>query len=115
MVNPALLAGRLGHFLPNWRRITNDPTILEMIQGYKLEFTSTPVQSTVRRPLQFSCSETEKIDLEISALLEKEALHVVKPVSDQFISNVFGTETGREISPCDQSKGPEHIPSVRSF
>ena len=28
---------------------------------------------------------------------------------------VFGTETGREISPCDQSKGPEHIPSVRSF
>ena len=89
MVNPALLAGRLGHFLPNWRRITNDPTILEMIQGYKLEFTSTPVQSTVRRPLQFSCSETAKIDLEISALLEKEALHVVKPVSDQFISNLF--------------------------
>ena len=89
MVNPALLAGRLGHFLPNWRRITNDPTILEMIRGYKLEFTSTPVQSTVRRPLQFSCSETEKIDLEISALLEKEALHVVKPVSDQFISNLF--------------------------
>ena len=116
MVNTALLAGRLGHFLPNWRRITNDPTILETIQGYKLEFTSTPVQSTVRRPLQFSCSETEKIDLEISALLEKEALHVVKPgfrsVYKQF---VFGTETGREISPCDQSKGSEHIPSVRSF
>ena len=28
---------------------------------------------------------------------------------------VFGTETGREISPCDQSKGSEHIPLVRSF
>ena len=82
-------AGRLGHFLPNWRRITNDPTILKMIQGYRLEFTSTPVQSTVRRPLQFSYPETEKIDLEISALLEKEALHVIKPVSDQFISNLF--------------------------
>ena len=114
VVNPALLAGRLGHFLQNWHRITNDPTILEMIQGYKLEFTSTPVQSTVRRPLQFSCSETEKIDLEISALLEKEALHVVKPVCDQFISNLF-LVPGREISPCDQSKGSEHIPSVRSF
>ena len=83
VVNPALLAGRLGHFLPNWRRITNDPTVLETIQGYKLKFISTLVQSTVRHPLQFSCSE--KID----ALLEKEALHVVKPVSDQFISNLF--------------------------
>ena len=77
------------HFLPNWRRITADPSILEAIQGYQLEFTSTPVQSKVRQPLQFSCAETEKIDREISALLEKEALHVVKPVSDQFISNLF--------------------------
>ena len=77
------------HFLPNWRRITADPAILETIRGYKLEFTSPPVQSRVRKPLQFSCSETEKIDLEISALLDKEALHVVKPVSDQFISNLF--------------------------
>ena len=89
VVNPASLAGRLVHFLPNWRRITADPSILEAIQGYKLEFTSPPVQSKIRQPLQFSCSETEKIDLEISALLEKEALHVVKPVSDQFISNLF--------------------------
>ena len=77
------------HFLPNWRRITADPAILETIRGYKLEFTSPAVQSRVRQPLQFSCSETEKIDPEISALLDKEALHVVKPVSDQFISNLF--------------------------
>ena len=89
VVNPASLAGRLVHFLPNWRRITDDPSILEAIQGYKPEFSSTSVQSEVRQPLQFSCAETEKIDQEISALLEKEALHVVKPVSNQFISNLF--------------------------
>ena len=35
VVNPALLACRLGHFLPNWRPITNNPTILETIQGYQ--------------------------------------------------------------------------------
>ena len=38
------LAGRLLHFLPNWRQISSDPDILMTVAGYKLPFTSPPHQ-----------------------------------------------------------------------
>ena len=89
VVNPITLAGRLVHFLPNWRHITFDPEILNTIRGYKLEFSSPPVQNKIRQPLLFSQTVSNKIDIEIAALRKKGALSVAKPVSDQFVSNLF--------------------------
>ena len=89
VVNPITLAGRLVHFLPNWRHITFDPEILNTIWGYKLEFSSPPVQNKIRQSLLFSQTDSNKIDIEIAALWKKGALSVAKPVSDQFVSNLF--------------------------
>lgn len=44
-----LIAGRLQHFLSNWKEITNDKVILDIVSGYKLEFTSVPSQNCVRK------------------------------------------------------------------
>ena len=60
-----------------------------MVSGYKLEFTSDPIQTKVRTPLQFSLSDTAKIETEIATLMEKGAITRVTPVSDQFVSNLF--------------------------
>ena len=81
------LAGRLKYFLPNWQQITLDPVILDTVQGYKLELTSPLIQN--RAPPRFSHTESEKIDIEITALLNKGALNKVEPVSGQFRSNIF--------------------------
>lgn len=39
-----LIAGRLQHFLSNWKEIRNDKVILDIVSGYNLEFTSVPSQ-----------------------------------------------------------------------
>ena len=39
------VGGKLCYFVHNWRQVTNDPWVLGTIQGYKLQFLTTP-QST---------------------------------------------------------------------
>ena len=86
---PVVLAGHVRHFLPNWEQITGDPAILDVVQGYQLEFLAPPRQGRIRQALQFSRAESYNIDSEVVTLLEKGALNTVKPVSDQFLSSLF--------------------------
>lgn len=66
IVNPPLFASRLTYFLRNWRCITLDPEILDMVGGsYKLE---------LKAPLLFSSTESWKIDAGITDILTKGAL-----------------------------------------
>lgn len=46
-----LLAGRLAHCLDNWRRVTQDQWVLEVIQGFKVPFTLTPYETQPPRQL----------------------------------------------------------------
>ena len=110
-----VLAGRLRHFLPNWEQITGDPAILDVVQGYQLEFLAPPRQGRIRQPLQFSrgvgqhrlrgCHPPGKRSVEYGQA-------GFRPVSKQLI---FSPQAGREIPPGYQSKGVECISSVRSF
>ena len=86
---PPIFAGRLAQFLPNWRRVTLDPEILNMVVGYKLELTAPLVQHGIKAPLRFSLTESRKIEAEISDLLQKGALTKATPDSDQFVSSLF--------------------------
>ena len=38
------LAGRVAHCLDNWKWLTLDPWILQVVQGYQIEWTRTPFQ-----------------------------------------------------------------------
>ena len=38
IVGPESVGGRLAHYLSNWKQITSDPTVLEIVQGMKIDW-----------------------------------------------------------------------------
>ena len=44
------LAGRIRHFLPNWVKLTQDPWVLEAVQGFRVPFTQQPFQKQPPKP-----------------------------------------------------------------
>ena len=76
-------------FNNNWRMITNDPYILEIVQGYKLDLVETPFQLKTPKQLIFSKSETDLLDNEIRELRAKNTIRVVQPTPGQFVSTLF--------------------------
>ena len=86
---PLQLAGRLEHFLSNWKLLTQDQFILEMVVGIQIPFTTFPHQNQVP-PLTFhNQSEKVAIDREISEMLQKGPIQVVSPMNGEFLSSVF--------------------------
>ena len=59
-----LIAGRLSLFTPNWRVITQDPWVLNCIQGYTIDLVDEPHQTHPPAELRFSQSETESLTAE---------------------------------------------------
>ena len=80
-------ARKLQHFVQTWEQLTQDPWILETIQGYKIPFQEQP---PVKQIPSFVFSETESkaLSAEIEKLLEKQAISPAE-ATDGFISNVF--------------------------
>ena len=68
------LTGRVALSLHNWELLFQDTWVLETVQGFKLEFFSSPRQDRTPRPIVFSQAVQNFIDLEIQALLEKKAI-----------------------------------------
>ena len=82
-------AGRIKFFVKEWQKITNDPWILQTVEGYKLELFQEPVQISVPNPIAFSDSEKELIQDEINQMLEKGAICEVHQSQCRFLSNLF--------------------------
>ena len=68
IVKPVALAGRLVHFLSNWEQITVDQVILDTIRGYKLDFTSSPIQD----PFSFRTRKQKKSTQKLLPFWKKE-------------------------------------------
>ena len=86
------IAGRLKHFLPAWEQVTKDPWVLQVTQGYLIEFMTKPAQT--RTPISmFTTQENQNlIDQEVQELLAKQAVHPASPSSQHeqgFISSLF--------------------------
>ena len=86
------VAGRLKHFLKNWKVLTSDPHILEIVEGYQIPFLSIPQQVKPPAAIQFSEKDKSLIDLEIQGMLEKGAIRIVKELHGQFLSPLFLVE-----------------------
>ena len=80
-------AGKLQYFMHKWEHLTQDPWILDTIQGYRIPFREQP---PVKQIPSFVFTEMERIAIstEIEKLLEKEAISPAE-ATDGFISNVF--------------------------
>ena len=49
------LTGRLPYFIENWQNITQDSAILDIVQGFQIQFQSFPVEKTLPRPSLQNC------------------------------------------------------------
>lgn len=82
-------AGRLAQYLQKWRHISNDPEILQAIEGYKIPFVSVlPTNIHMPSPI-FPHTTAEACDQEISRLLYKGAIIATTPSDNQFLSSFF--------------------------
>ena len=86
-----LIAGRLSLFTANWRVITNDPWVLNCIQGYTIDLVGQPYQTHPPAELKFSQTETESLTAEVQKMLTKQAVSKIpKEHSNKvFLSQLF--------------------------
>ena len=83
--------GRLVSYLDNWKLVTSDSNILDMVSGAHIEFSSTPIQ--VRPPITkvFSSGDKQVIASEIKSLLGKGVVVPYTTDPGKFISPIFTT------------------------
>ena len=79
------MTGRLRFFHANWLNITRDQFILNAVQGFKICFRCTPVQSVVPRV----SNQKSIIKNEIVSLLKKGAIRQVPFSHDGFYHRLF--------------------------
>jgi hypothetical protein len=83
-------AGKIKHHLQNWKKLTNDCNILNIVTGYKLEFYSIPVQIFEPKALKFDEMETKLVNTEIERLLKSKVIKTCSRENGDFVSNIFG-------------------------
>ena len=66
-------AGQLGHFISKWMMITQDPWVLQTIQGHHIELMNPPVQHSSPGMPSLSPSQQKELDQEMEELLSKQA------------------------------------------
>ena len=92
-LHPQRVAGRLQFFAQNWQIITQDPWVLQTIQGYKIELLSHPRQTSLPSPSLLSPPQTSLVQEEIISLLQKGAIiEVAFNPWARFYSNLFLVE-----------------------
>ena len=89
--DPVIPGGRLSHYISNWRLITNDPWVLQIVQGYQIEWLSKPVQKQYPFTPKYSKHQTHQIDIEVRKLLVKGAIVETEETQDQFVGHLFLT------------------------
>lgn len=81
-------AGNIAKFVDNWRKITSDINILEIITGYRIAFDTFPCQ-TATPFVQFSKGEEQIIATKTDKLFKKQVIEKTSHCQDEFISTVF--------------------------
>ena len=84
------VGGRLKYFLPSWRKLTSDESVLQIVRGMHLDFSSCPTQSKFPTEIIFKPDEVRAASEHIEQLLAKKAIKECF-FPDGFISNVFLT------------------------
>ena len=87
-------AGQLRNFLPQWKTVTTDPTILQFVSGVKIEFqnNSLPTQQH-ERPSVFKTKQQAIIKAEIDKLLAKGVITPAAQETGEFIERLRFTFT----------------------
>ena len=82
-------AGKVKHFIDNWKAISSDKTVLETLCGYELSFhTVPPTRNKCNNP-SFNEQEIESINLEIQNVLSKGIIEETSTSKYQFVTHIF--------------------------
>ena len=99
-------------------KITQGPWVLQVVQGYQIEFMKPPVQLVPARMPSLPPTLETVLDQEVQELLNKEAVHLVKQrvVTEGFISALFvvpkkdrGNRPVVNLKPLNQCITYEHF------
>ena len=83
------MAGQLKHFINQWSLLTSDEKNIEIVAGYKIEWSAEPpVQNFPPYQCHMNTSE-QAIDMEISRLLALQVLVESQHEEGEFLSTVF--------------------------
>ena len=95
--NHSQLAGRLHLFTDNWRVISQDPWVIDCIQGYTIDLAEQPVQSRAPWEINFPKEEADALTVEVQGMLEKQAISRVPREQEAkgFISQLFLVPGGK--------------------
>ena len=86
------VAGKIKYYYNNWKNITNDRFILDIVKyGLKIDFKSKPQLVNVPK-IPHNAKEISIINLEINKLLKKGVITKCQKEEDNFISTVFTRE-----------------------
>lgn len=70
-------AGKIAGHYENWKMISSDSRILELVKGYSIEFQNTPFQRSNPKPINFNETDIEINDIEIKELQSKKIIEEV--------------------------------------
>ena len=86
--------------------------MIQTVQGFHLPLVAQPVQSSIPSQMHFPPKQQSLISMEVEGMLEKQAISVVQPNKDSFISQIF-------VIPKKDGGyhpvGPEQVHSRRTF
>ena len=81
--------GRLKYFSHQWCQLTHDTYILNLVNGYKIEFRDQPFQYRVLPEIRFSQVESQKLREELAKLLTKQIIVPCGHEPGEYISPIF--------------------------
>ena len=64
-------ADRLNFFMENWKKLTNDPSILKVVQGYQIPLLTEPTQFSSPSEIQMKLEEQIVIDQDVGKTSSK--------------------------------------------
>ena len=64
-------ADRLNFFMENWNKLTNDPSILKVVQGYQIPLLTEPTQFSSPSEIQMKLEEQIVIDQDVGKTSSK--------------------------------------------
>lgn len=82
-------AGRTQHCMENWRKLTSDPWVLDVVKGYHLDLEQWPFQQVPPNPSVLSRKDQVLVQTEVGKMLLKGAICEVPPVEGEFLSRLF--------------------------
>lgn len=75
--------------LPNWERLTDNKSILNIVEGLELKFLSKPVQNRAPKSMNMSMEEKMSVEQEIQKLRSKGAITRKYHCKSEFARSLF--------------------------